>query len=216
MHATGFELVDMLLCCKFAEGDSRILQQKLTRDRLKALQKGGAAAALSGLLGEHRAEVFAAANLARKLQPARLTGVAPPDYPRLPEIAELACGLCLGGEGRRQARRRHGRALARDLRPRRDDCRAAHPHRTARRVCRGPFCGAADTGGDRLRRGLEGQARRARGVRRGRQLMITGEIYVLRYIRLCARRRRTSESFSFRAASCVRAVLIGHLESGHF
>mmetsp|Transcript_4345 Transcript_4345/g.13334 ORF Transcript_4345/g.13334 Transcript_4345/m.13334 type:complete len:582 (-) Transcript_4345:108-1853(-) len=70
MHATGFELVDMLLCCKFAEGDSRILQQKLTRDRLKALQKGGAAAALSGLLGEHRAEVFAAANLARKLQPA--------------------------------------------------------------------------------------------------------------------------------------------------
>ena len=86
MHATGFELVDMLLCCKFAEGDSRILQQKLTRDRLKALQKGGAAAALSGLLGEHRAEVFAAANLARKLQPARLPEVAPlstRDYPRL-------------------------------------------------------------------------------------------------------------------------------------
>ena len=35
--------------------------------------------------------------------------------------------------------------------------------------------------------------------------MITGEIYVLRYIRLCARRRRTAESFSFRAASCVFA-----------
>ena len=35
MHGTGFELMDMLLCCKFAEGDSRILQMKLARDRLK-------------------------------------------------------------------------------------------------------------------------------------------------------------------------------------
>eukprot|EP00961_Rhodomonas_salina_P123294 1660802-Rhodomonas_salina.1 len=30
--------MDMLLTCKFAEGDSRILQQKLARDRLRALQ----------------------------------------------------------------------------------------------------------------------------------------------------------------------------------
>ena len=29
MHKTGFELMDMLLCCKFAEGDSRILQMKV-------------------------------------------------------------------------------------------------------------------------------------------------------------------------------------------
>jgi len=50
----------MLLCCKFAEGDSRILQQKLTRDRLKAMQKGGAAAVLGGLLTSERAEVLAA------------------------------------------------------------------------------------------------------------------------------------------------------------
>jgi len=69
MHATGFELADMLLCCKFAEGDSRILQQKLTRDRLKALQKGGAAGALSALLSEP-SETLAAARLASKLQPA--------------------------------------------------------------------------------------------------------------------------------------------------
>jgi hypothetical protein len=41
MHDTGFELHDMLLTCKFAEGDSRILQQKLTRDRLKRVQKAG-------------------------------------------------------------------------------------------------------------------------------------------------------------------------------
>ena len=70
MHGTGFELADMLLCCKFAEGDSRILQQKLTRDRLRTMQKGGVAAALSGLLSSERAEVLAAVQLARKLQPA--------------------------------------------------------------------------------------------------------------------------------------------------
>jgi hypothetical protein len=29
----------MLLCCKFAEGDSRILQMKLARDRLKKVMK---------------------------------------------------------------------------------------------------------------------------------------------------------------------------------
>jgi acyl-CoA oxidase len=38
MHGTGFELMDMLLCCKFAEGDSRILQMKLARDRLKKVR----------------------------------------------------------------------------------------------------------------------------------------------------------------------------------
>ena len=32
-----FELVDMFLCCKFAEGDSRILRMKLMRDRLKVI-----------------------------------------------------------------------------------------------------------------------------------------------------------------------------------
>ena len=31
MHDTGFELVDMLLCCKFAEGDSNS-STKLARD----------------------------------------------------------------------------------------------------------------------------------------------------------------------------------------
>jgi len=41
MHSTGFELADMLLTCKFAEGDTRILQQKLSRDRLKRVQKDG-------------------------------------------------------------------------------------------------------------------------------------------------------------------------------
>jgi acyl-CoA oxidase len=37
MHGSGFELTDMLLTCKFAEGDSRILAQNIARDRLKKL-----------------------------------------------------------------------------------------------------------------------------------------------------------------------------------
>jgi acyl-CoA oxidase len=50
MDGTGFEKIDMLLCCKFAEGDSRILQQKLARDRLKELQRGGVGNILKGLV----------------------------------------------------------------------------------------------------------------------------------------------------------------------
>lgn len=40
MTGCGFEQLDYLQCCKFAEGDSRILMQKISRDRLKAFQKG--------------------------------------------------------------------------------------------------------------------------------------------------------------------------------
>jgi len=39
MGGTGFEKMDYLQCCKFAEGDSRILMQKMTRDRLQAFAK---------------------------------------------------------------------------------------------------------------------------------------------------------------------------------
>ena len=35
MAHTGFEHSDFLICCKFAEGDSRILELKLARDRVK-------------------------------------------------------------------------------------------------------------------------------------------------------------------------------------
>lgn len=35
MGDTGFEHMDFLQCCKFAEGDGRILMQKLARDRVK-------------------------------------------------------------------------------------------------------------------------------------------------------------------------------------
>merc|ERR1711920_858357 len=39
MGGTGFEKLDYLQCCKFAEGDSRILMQKLARDRLQLFAK---------------------------------------------------------------------------------------------------------------------------------------------------------------------------------
>eukprot|EP00286_Rhodomonas_abbreviata_P012625 CAMPEP_0181322656 /NCGR_PEP_ID=MMETSP1101-20121128/19345_1 /TAXON_ID=46948 /ORGANISM="Rhodomonas abbreviata, Strain Caron Lab Isolate" /LENGTH=539 /DNA_ID=CAMNT_0023430585 /DNA_START=37 /DNA_END=1656 /DNA_ORIENTATION=- len=39
MAGTGFEQKDFLTCCKFAEGDSRILMQKMVRDRLRVLEK---------------------------------------------------------------------------------------------------------------------------------------------------------------------------------
>lgn len=46
MAGTGFEHTDFLQCCKFAEGDSRILLMKVARDRVKAhgdrVRKGAA------------------------------------------------------------------------------------------------------------------------------------------------------------------------------
>ena len=39
MADSGFKTMDFLNCCKFAEGDSRILMSKLARDRLKSFSK---------------------------------------------------------------------------------------------------------------------------------------------------------------------------------
>ncbi|KNC78897.1 hypothetical protein SARC_08691 [Sphaeroforma arctica JP610] len=39
MAETGFEQLDFLQCCKFAEGDSRILMQKMARDRMRIFTK---------------------------------------------------------------------------------------------------------------------------------------------------------------------------------
>mmetsp|Transcript_33010 Transcript_33010/g.77149 ORF Transcript_33010/g.77149 Transcript_33010/m.77149 type:complete len:466 (-) Transcript_33010:234-1631(-) len=39
MGGTGFDKLDYLQCCKFAEGDSRILMQKIARDRLQEFKK---------------------------------------------------------------------------------------------------------------------------------------------------------------------------------
>ena len=40
MADSGFGTLDFLQCCKFAEGDSRILMQKLARDRFKEWKNG--------------------------------------------------------------------------------------------------------------------------------------------------------------------------------
>ncbi|KAH8069666.1 acyl-CoA oxidase [Aureococcus anophagefferens] len=65
MSNTGFELADMLLCCKFAEGDTRILMQKIARDRLKKLQKDGLAGLAAGAAAwnEQWAAVYELADL---------------------------------------------------------------------------------------------------------------------------------------------------------
>ena len=70
MWDTGFEVMDMLLTCKFAEGDSRILQMKLCRDRLKLIKKKGLLSEMSNLLGKDRKESLTAIQLALKLSSA--------------------------------------------------------------------------------------------------------------------------------------------------
>ena len=40
MADAGFMHLDFLQCCKFAEGDSRILMSKIARDRLRLVEKG--------------------------------------------------------------------------------------------------------------------------------------------------------------------------------
>ena len=47
MDGSGFEQSDFLQCCKFAEGDSRILMLKMARDKMKAYQRDPTAAATS-------------------------------------------------------------------------------------------------------------------------------------------------------------------------
>jgi len=51
MGDTGFEQMDFLQACKFAEGDSRILMQKLARDRVKVTEAVGSSQEL-GLVAE--------------------------------------------------------------------------------------------------------------------------------------------------------------------
>ena len=98
MGGTGFEHLDMLQCCKFAEGDSRILLQKMARDRLKRFQKEGTLSTMVGqaLLGGSaavKAEAWSAFNLGRAL-----TGGGAPlaeawerEWEAVYELAERVC-----------------------------------------------------------------------------------------------------------------------------
>ena len=65
MGSSGFAHLDFLSCCKFAEGDSRVLMQKMARDRLK--QFGRDAKARATPPASHATEVAICAQLARAL-----------------------------------------------------------------------------------------------------------------------------------------------------
>lgn len=101
MHDTGFELVDMLLTCKFAEGDSRILQQKLARDRLKRVAKGGLLGACQDILSQG-AEGVAALRLAQKMAPAgrdlkKMAAALEANWKDLYALADLVCDRHIRG-----------------------------------------------------------------------------------------------------------------------
>ena len=66
MAGTGFEHTDFLQCCKFAEGDSRILMMKVARDRVKAIA-GAQRASKPVPSGVSPREAAAAGELARAL-----------------------------------------------------------------------------------------------------------------------------------------------------
>ena len=87
----------MLLCCKFAEGDSRILSLKLARDRLRRVQKDPAAALLGAAgFGPEAREARAALVLAAKLapagkDPAKLSEALDKHWREVYDLAELVC-----------------------------------------------------------------------------------------------------------------------------
>jgi acyl-CoA oxidase len=73
MGDSGFGTLDFLQCCKFAEGDSRVLMLKMSRDRLRRFAKdvkaagGGRAAVPAG----QEAEVAICASLGKSLAAAK-------------------------------------------------------------------------------------------------------------------------------------------------
>ena len=69
MGTSGFVHLDFLNCCKFAEGDSRILMQKMARDRLRRAikeQKAGLTPPAS-----HAAELQLCAELGKAMAAAK-------------------------------------------------------------------------------------------------------------------------------------------------
>ena len=103
MHGSGFELMDMFLTAKFAEGDSRILQLKLARDRLKRVQRGGLLGALRDALSPHRREALAALALARRLapagrDPARLQALMDANWREVYALADLVAARHIEGQ----------------------------------------------------------------------------------------------------------------------
>ena len=68
-----------MLCCKFAEGDSRVLKMKITRDRLEAVKRRGVLGEIARAVtldAAGRAESWAALRLARAMSAATQGGGA--------------------------------------------------------------------------------------------------------------------------------------------
>jgi len=100
---SGFLFGDFLLVTKFAEGDSRILMQKMARDRLRQFQKGGWSSMLqlASIEAPRRAEAALCMKIGRAMNSAK-----PNDIKALMEawdsqwrnvygLAELICDRCI-------------------------------------------------------------------------------------------------------------------------
>mmetsp|Transcript_103126 Transcript_103126/g.204830 ORF Transcript_103126/g.204830 Transcript_103126/m.204830 type:complete len:487 (+) Transcript_103126:32-1492(+) len=109
---SGFLFGDMLLVTKFAEGDSRILMQKMARDRLRQFQKGGwrAMADLVSLDGGRRAEAALCLRIGRALSDAQAGGIKAVmdawdrEWRNVYRLADLICDRYL------QSASKHGHA----------------------------------------------------------------------------------------------------------
>ena len=75
MAGTGFEHTDFLQCCKFAEGDSRVLMMKVARDRVKRFVESAKTRATAPP-GTSTRETAAAGKLAEALARERERGVS--------------------------------------------------------------------------------------------------------------------------------------------
>ena len=94
MAGTGFEHTDFLQCCKFAEGDSRVLMMKMARDRVGALTKknrGAGAGETAASIFASRREAEVAAALAEALKDAASRGSSPVEA--WDEVSESAYAL---------------------------------------------------------------------------------------------------------------------------
>ena len=94
MAGTGFEHTDFLQCCKFAEGDSRVLMMKMARDRVGALVKknrGAGAGETAASIFASRREAEATAALAEALKAAASRGSSPAEA--WDEVSESAYAL---------------------------------------------------------------------------------------------------------------------------
>merc|ERR1740117_2569221 len=102
MASSGFIYKDMLLCCKFAEGDSRILMQKMARDELKKAKDKGVMTLITDIIlqsdpvkRQHAWKVF---GLARAINaaPSMIEGFAT-EWEKVYALADSVCDMHVHG-----------------------------------------------------------------------------------------------------------------------